>query len=116
MTQPATSNQATDLMGQLTKQRKHVLGILEICPGGDAPPRTADRLDLRRAGPAPDKGGTRFIAAGVLADGGSHVVEDATARGAGRPVFPEQFIQFVFTEIVVGQFKKRFFDFRDLAK
>lgn len=29
MTQPATSNQATDLMDHLTKQRKHVLGILE---------------------------------------------------------------------------------------
>jgi uncharacterized damage-inducible protein DinB len=32
MTQPATSNQAADLTGQLTKQRKHVLGILENLP------------------------------------------------------------------------------------
>src|SRR5258708_2191049 len=32
MTQPATSNQATDLMDHLTKQRKHVLGILENLP------------------------------------------------------------------------------------
>ena len=32
MTQPATSNQATDLMGYLTKQREHVLGILENLP------------------------------------------------------------------------------------
>src|SRR5258708_15957678 len=32
MTQPATSNQATDLMDRLTKQRKHVLGILENLP------------------------------------------------------------------------------------
>jgi hypothetical protein len=32
MTQPATSNQATDLMDHLTKQRKHVLGILEDLP------------------------------------------------------------------------------------
>jgi uncharacterized damage-inducible protein DinB len=32
MTQPATSNQATDLMNYLTKQREHVLGILENLP------------------------------------------------------------------------------------
>src|SRR5260370_24849432 len=32
MTQPATSNQATDLMDHLTKHRKHVLGILENLP------------------------------------------------------------------------------------
>ena len=32
MTQPATSNQATDLMDYLTEQRKHVLGILENLP------------------------------------------------------------------------------------
>ena len=32
MTQPATSNQATDLLGQQTKQRRHVLGILENLP------------------------------------------------------------------------------------
>ena len=32
MTQPATSDQATDLMDQLTKQREHVLGILENLP------------------------------------------------------------------------------------
>jgi uncharacterized damage-inducible protein DinB len=32
MTQPVTSNQATDLMDYLTKQREHVLGILENLP------------------------------------------------------------------------------------
>ena len=32
MTQPTTSNQATDLMGYLIGQRKHVLGILENLP------------------------------------------------------------------------------------
>jgi uncharacterized damage-inducible protein DinB len=32
MTQPATSNQATDLLNYLTGQRKHVLGILESLP------------------------------------------------------------------------------------
>jgi len=32
MAQPATSNQATDLMGYLTEQREHVLGILENLP------------------------------------------------------------------------------------
>lgn len=32
MTQPATSNEAMDLMNYLTKQRGHVLGILENLP------------------------------------------------------------------------------------
>lgn len=32
MTQPAPSNQATDLMNYLTEQREHVLGILENLP------------------------------------------------------------------------------------
>jgi uncharacterized damage-inducible protein DinB len=32
MTQPATSDQATDLMNYLTGQREHVLGILENLP------------------------------------------------------------------------------------
>ena len=54
MTQPATSNQATDLMGYLTKQREHVLGILENLPERHVRrPVLPDRLDLRRAGPAP---------------------------------------------------------------
>jgi len=32
MTQPATSNESTDLMNYLTGQREHVLGILENLP------------------------------------------------------------------------------------
>ena len=32
MAQPATSNQATDLMGYLTEQREHMLGILGNLP------------------------------------------------------------------------------------
>jgi len=32
MTQPPTSSEAADLMGYLTKQREHVLGILENLP------------------------------------------------------------------------------------
>jgi hypothetical protein len=39
MSQPATSNQATDLMDWLTKQREHVLGILENLPEGRCAPR-----------------------------------------------------------------------------